>query len=97
MEKKDLLQKTQDLIREATPVSHDLLLLCGFDQIQRHVLNYYRDDLDFPQHSARAIVLLISGMLSYMESWELTHLHPSIIALADLRELLNIWSTQLRG
>ena len=97
MEKKDLLQKTNDIIRGATPIVSDPLLQVGFTQIQKHVLNYFREDLDYPSHSARAIVKLVYSMLRYLGTFgyeELTAIWP---VYAGLRTLHNIWSINPKG
>lgn len=89
--------RTQELIREATPQVHNLLLHAGFSVMQKNVMNYFREDLDYPQHSARAIVQLASSMLHFIESWEPENIHPVLKAHANLRDLLEIWDEQLKG
>lgn len=96
MEKTDLLLKTQTLIREATPSISDLLLHAGIERIQRNVLNYYREDLDYPAHSARAIVDLVSSMLSFMDVMSIEDLHGCTLVRSNLRGLLEIWSNEAR-
>jgi hypothetical protein len=97
MEKTDLLLKTQELIREATPQAHNLLLHSGFEKVQSHVLNYFREDLDYPQHSARAVVQLASSMLQFIECWEPENIHSGRKAYVNLRDILELWSAQLKG
>lgn len=80
-----------------TPQVHDLLLHAGIERVQRNVLNYFRDDLDYPIHSARAIVSLTSSMLSFMDEWDLEAAMASVKLRANTRELLSLWSTQLKG
>ena len=79
-----------------TPEVHDLLLHAGFEKIQRHVLNYYREDLDYPAHSARAIVSLCSSMLSLVEDWALLAPIGSGQIIGSLRDLLELWSAEAR-
>lgn len=97
MEKKDLLQRTQDLIKEASPLTSDLLMLAGFTQIQKHVLNYFREDLDYPKHSAKAIVKLSTSMLSLMGTWPFERIHYALRANKNLNEIRYIWRNQLKG
>jgi hypothetical protein len=96
-QKKDLLKRTDEILREVTPVTSDLLLHAGYYQIKGHLLNYYREGLGYPVHSARAIVALTSNMLLYMDlqPFEVASDHTKV--LKNLRELLEIWSTQLEG
>jgi hypothetical protein len=97
MEKTELLLKTESLIRAALPATSDSLLQAGFSMIQRHVLNYYRQDLDYPPHSARAIVKLTSSMIRYYGTFGYEELTGTWEAYRAVRALRSIWVIELRG
>lgn len=97
MEKETLLQTTQNLIQEATPKASDVLLQAGFLQIQKNLLNYYREDLDYPPHSARAIVKLSDSMLRWVGSWDEDALLATWPLSPSLKALRDIWSIEIGG